>query len=128
MTWAVLIVVVIIWIGLDGRSSEKVKHIQNTFSTRKTVERKNDLKSYKRNLIFMKFNRKVVPKIAWIFGSLLFGAVSGTGIVPFILLFFIWLIYGDKFKKPNYSQLRKLDHWVVVASQTIINSQFHDKT
>ncbi|MGB3945977.1 MAG: hypothetical protein WBK76_04025 [Candidatus Saccharimonadales bacterium] len=116
-----LIILLLLWAGLYGRSMNVVEQVPKTFASRSKAAQNKAVKSYKRNILFIKFTKSAVPKIAWIAGSMVLGIVSGSGPVPFVLLVIFWLIYGDKLKKPVDSKLRKLDEWVIIANQTILN-------
>jgi hypothetical protein len=116
-----LLVIVFTWAGLFHRSAAVLRRIPKAFAVATRPEQKRAMRKYKRNLWFIKFTKIVAPKLAWILGSFILGIMSGSGIVPFGLLIVFWLVYHDKLKKPADPKLRKLDEWIVVANQTILN-------
>jgi hypothetical protein len=116
-----IVIIVLAWSGLFHRSKAVLQRIQKTFTKIPRQKQKKATLKYRRNLWFVKFTKIVAPKLAWIFGSFILGIVSGSGIVPFIILIGFWLVYPDKYKRPVDPQLRKLDEWIIIANQTILN-------
>ncbi len=118
----------IVWAMFHSYSEHRLRKIPREFAAHSPVEKAKDIRSYKRNLWFIKFTRFMFEKVPYIAMAIIIIIVSGPfGVVIVIAaLWFKRSLMDTNYrgyrtqKKAKQQHLKALDEWVVIANQTIL--------